>query len=117
MSAAEVLAQHEWRGGFLGCGCGWNWPEERTHFCGEDERIAKAHTAHQLDALKAAGWLFTPEDARLFRLAIDWIASELRDQDIPPSEYVGTRTFLNEMITRFDQYAEIAGGETTWSQT
>lgn len=47
----EAQALHRWRGDFLGCGCGWNWPEERTYFCGEDERIAKAHAAHVVDAL------------------------------------------------------------------
>ncbi|AXH49961.1 hypothetical protein SEA_FLYPOTENUSE_41 [Mycobacterium phage Flypotenuse] len=48
---AEAQALHRWRGDFLGCGCGWNWPEVRTFFCGEDERIAKAHAAHVADAL------------------------------------------------------------------
>ncbi|OBK04050.1 hypothetical protein A5637_13290 [Mycolicibacterium fortuitum] len=43
---ADVHYVHEWRGDFLGCRCGWNWPEERTHFCGEEERISKAHSAH-----------------------------------------------------------------------
>jgi hypothetical protein len=43
---ADTLREHQWRGNFLGCGCGWNWPEELTHFCGEDERIAKAHASH-----------------------------------------------------------------------
>ncbi|AAN12490.1 hypothetical protein SEA_NORMANBULBIEJR_80 [Mycobacterium phage NormanBulbieJr] len=47
----EALVLHQWRGDFLGCGCGWNWPEERTYFCGEDERIAKAHAAHVADVL------------------------------------------------------------------
>lgn len=62
MNAAEVIAAHLWRGDTLGCECGWNWPEERTWFCGEDERIAKAHVAHQLDALREAGWvLIHPE--------------------------------------------------------
>lgn len=51
---ADVLRRHNWRGSFLGCHCGWNWPEERTHSCGEDERIAKAHEAHQAAAVVAA---------------------------------------------------------------
>jgi hypothetical protein len=56
VSAAEVLAQHQWRGNLLGCGCGWNWPEELTYFCGEEERITKAHIEHQVEALQAAGY-------------------------------------------------------------
>ena len=52
-----MLAKHQWRGNTLGCGCGWNWPEELTYFCGEEERIAKAHIEHQVEALQAAGCL------------------------------------------------------------
>ncbi|AYR00159.1 hypothetical protein PBI_PAT3_42 [Mycobacterium phage Pat3] len=48
---AEAQALHRWRGDFLGCGCGWNWPEVRTFFCGEDKRIARAYAAHVVDAL------------------------------------------------------------------
>ncbi|QPO16680.1 hypothetical protein SEA_KASHFLOW_72 [Mycobacterium phage KashFlow] len=47
----EAIRKHQWGGDILGCGCGWRWPEERTYFCGEDERIAKAHAAHVVDAL------------------------------------------------------------------
>lgn len=43
---ADVHHYHQWRGEVLGCGCGWNWPEERTYFCGEEDRISKAHSAH-----------------------------------------------------------------------
>ncbi|OBK09147.1 hypothetical protein [Mycolicibacterium conceptionense] len=58
---ADVVVAHEWRGGILGCGCGWNWPEERTYFCGEDERIARAHAAHVAAEIhKALGGL-TPD--------------------------------------------------------
>lgn len=90
------------------------------------DTIAKAlyesHTAGNIsfardaDVVLAAldGHLFTTEDARLMRMAIDWIASELRGQDIPAGEYVGTRTMLNELITRFDQYAVLVGTETPW---
>lgn len=48
-SLAEVLARHQWRGEILGCDCGWDWPEQRTYFCGEDARIAKAHIEHQAE--------------------------------------------------------------------
>lgn len=41
-----VQRAHAWRGGILGCECRWNWPEERTYFCGEEERIAIAHADH-----------------------------------------------------------------------
>lgn len=43
---ADVHHYHQWRGEVLGCGCGWNWPEERTYFCGEEDRISKAHSEH-----------------------------------------------------------------------
>ncbi|AIM40481.1 hypothetical protein PBI_ESTAVE1_91 [Mycobacterium phage Estave1] len=49
----EAIRKHQWGGDILGCGCGWRWPEERTYFCGEDERIAKAHAAHVADALRS----------------------------------------------------------------
>ncbi|MEH3135378.1 MAG: hypothetical protein PGN30_10300 [Mycolicibacterium neoaurum] len=108
MSAAEVLAQHRYypaQGGYRCTATGCDW---------RGEQIDGEWAAHQLDALKATGYMFTPEDARLMRLAIDWIASELRDQKIPPGEFIGTRTFLNEMITRFDQYTALVGSETPW---
>lgn len=50
---AEALAQHRWRGGFLGCGCGWNWSEQLTHGCGEDERIGRAHREHVASVVAA----------------------------------------------------------------
>lgn len=60
-SLAEVLAEHVWRGGILGCQCGWDWPEERTYACGEDERITAAHIAHVADAWQEACTIRTAE--------------------------------------------------------
>ncbi len=57
----EVLAAHVWRGGILGCQCGWDWPEERTYACGEDERITAAHVAHVADAWWEACTIRTAE--------------------------------------------------------
>jgi hypothetical protein len=50
---AEALAQHQWRGSFLGCKCGWNWSEPLTHGCGEDERIGHAHREHVASVVAA----------------------------------------------------------------
>lgn len=67
---ADVHHYHQWRGEVLGCGCGWNWPEERTYFCGEEDRISKAHSAHVAAEIdKALGgltreWLAVAFDAR-----------------------------------------------------
>lgn len=59
---ADVHYAHEWLGECLGCRCGWNWPEERTHFCGEEERISKAHSAHVAAEIdKALGGLAREE--------------------------------------------------------
>lgn len=50
---AEALALHQWRGSFMGCGCGWNWSEPLTYGCGEDERIARAHREHVASVVAA----------------------------------------------------------------
>ena len=51
---AEIVLAHQWRGEILGCNCGWNWTEERTYFCGEEERISKAHADHVAAEIDAA---------------------------------------------------------------
>ncbi|MDH6199224.1 hypothetical protein M2272_005892 [Mycobacterium frederiksbergense] len=44
---AGILNAHRWRGTTLGCEChGWTWAEPLTHFCGEEERIERAHADH-----------------------------------------------------------------------
>lgn len=93
--------------------------DQRWGIDGKDHRPGEwdVAAADALLTVLQTGWLFTAEDARMFRLAIDWIASELRDQQIPPGEYVGTRTFLNGLITRFDQYAALVGTEAPWART
>jgi hypothetical protein len=44
---ASIINAHHWRGTTLGCACHeWNWTEPLTHFCGEEERIERAHAEH-----------------------------------------------------------------------
>lgn len=96
MSAAEVLLSHQWRGEVLGCGCGWNWPEERTYFCGEEERVTKAHVAHQLDALRAAGYavveLPKPDDDSR------WHIEDVGDISTYPRGGVGIKNIGNDLV-------------------
>lgn len=61
---ADVHHYHQWRGEVLGCGCGWNWPEERTYFCGEEDRISKAHSAHVAAEIDKALGKLTRETVR-----------------------------------------------------
>ncbi|OBK09036.1 hypothetical protein [Mycolicibacterium conceptionense] len=58
---ADAHYAHEWRGECLGCRCGWNWPEERTYFCGEEDRISKAHSEHVAAEIDKALGALKPE--------------------------------------------------------
>lgn len=79
---AQVHEAHSWQGDILGCRCKWNWPEERTHFCGEEERIAKAHSQHVGVAIAEALGLAVEEGVRVTQLGSE------RIEALPHSERV-----------------------------